>query len=243
MGDLAHDYYERFWADADYNLQYAWDSARRDRLPALKAAAGRFLPFGRALDFGCGNGVFTHWMFENGVANEIDGYDVSATGIGFAQENFARPGLAYRHFDPAQGLPETACGYNAIIASHVLEHVPDPVATLNDLKTRCEWLIIEVPLESVLVTNTIFRLTGRDRRANPVGHLHFWTRTRFEALLREAGLVVEARHHYASAPFSPYTAGWKTGIERVALAVLGLQTYGRLLATHYCVLVRANPAG
>ena len=35
MGDLAHDYYERFWADADYNLQYAWDSARRARQPAL----------------------------------------------------------------------------------------------------------------------------------------------------------------------------------------------------------------
>jgi SAM-dependent methyltransferase len=242
MGDLAADYYERFWADADYNFQYALDSARRDRLPALKAVAGEFLPFGRALDFGCGNGVFTHWMFENGVAEEIDGYDVSATGVGFAQEKFAQSGLSYHHFDPAQGLPETAHDYDVVVASHVLEHVPDPVATLNDLKTRGEWLVVEVPLESVLVANTYYRLTGRDRSANPVGHLHFWTREEFEAVLREAGLEVAARHHYASAPFSPYTAGWKTGIERAALTILGVQTYGRLLATHYCVLARAKPA-
>ena len=239
MADAPSDYYERFWADAEYTLEYAWDSARRDRLPAVQAVATSRLPFGRALDFGCGNGVFTHWMFENGVARDIVGYDVSATGTRFALEKFGRPGLAYRRFDPAEGLPDMARGFDAVIASHVLEHVPDPLATLIDLKSRGDWLIVEVPLESALAPNTYFRLTGRDRLANPVGHLHFWTRAQFDALLQAAGLTVEARHHYASAPFSPYTARWKTGIERAALAVLGLRTYGRLLATHYCVLARA----
>lgn len=239
MADAPSDYYERFWADAEYTLAYAEDSARRDRLPAVQAVADDLLPFGRALDFGCGNGVFTHWMFENGVARDIVGYDVSATGTRFAREKFARPGLTYCQFDPAAGLPDSARGFDAVIASHVLEHVPDPLATLIDLKSRGDRLIVEVPLESALVPNAYYRLTGRDRLANPVGHLHFWTRAQFEDLLAKAGLTVEARHHYASAPFSPYTARWKTGIERAALAALGVRTYGRLLATHYCVRARA----
>ena len=240
MAELPNDYYEAFWSDADYTLEYAWDSAKRDRLPAVQAVAGDLLPFNRVLDFGCGNGVFTFWMFENHVGREIVGYDVSATGTGFATANFARPGLSYHQFDPAAGLPAEARGFDAVVASHVLEHVPDPAATLDDLKTRGDWLVLEVPLESALVPNTYFRLTGRDRRSNPVGHLHFWSRDDFEALLRRAGLTVHARHHYASAPFSPYTAAWKTGIERSALSVLGLGLYGRLMATHYCVLVRAD---
>jgi SAM-dependent methyltransferase len=239
MAEMSPDYYERFWADADYTLAYALDSAQRDRLPAVQQVAGNRLPFRRVLDFGCGNGVFTHWMFENGVATEIAGYDVSETGTAFARERFGRPGLSFHRFDPARGLPDDARDFDAVIASHVLEHVPDPFATLNDLKSRAPWLIVEVPLESALVPNTYYRVTGRDRRANPVGHLHFWTRAEFETLLARAGLVVEARHHYASAPFSPYTASWKRSIERAALALLGLRTYGRLMATHYCVLARA----
>jgi len=240
MADLPSDYYENFWADADYTLAYARDSAERDRLPAVQAVCNGLLPFGRVLDFGCGNGVFTHWMFENGVGREITGYDVSATGTTFATEKLACPGLSFHRFDPAKGLPDDACGYDAVIASHVLEHVPDPAAILDDLKTRGEWLVIEVPLESALVPNSFYRLTRRDRRANPVGHLHFWTRDAFERLLQKAGLTVHVRHHYASAPFSPYTATWKAGIERAALALLGVRRYGRLMATHYCVLARAT---
>jgi len=240
MAELPNDYYEDFWADADYTLAYAWDSAKRDRLPALQAVAGDRLPFDRVLDFGCGNGVFTYWMSENGVGREIAGYDVSVTGTTFANEKFARSGLSYHAFDPDVGLPAKATGFDAVVASHVLEHVPDPAATVADLKTRGDWLIFEVPLESALVPNSYYRLSGRDRRANPVGHLHFWTRREFEALLAQAGLTVHARHHYASAPFSPYTAAWKTGIERTALSLLGLSMYGRLMATHYCVLARAE---
>jgi SAM-dependent methyltransferase len=240
MAELPNDYYEDFWADADYTLEYAWDSAKRDRLPAVQAVAGDLLPFDRVLDFGCGNGVFTFWMFENQVGREITGYDVSATGTAFATEEFARPGLSYHQFDPAAGLPDDAYGFDAVVASHVLEHVPDPLATLNDLKTRGTWLVLEVPLESAVVPNSYYRLTGRDRRANPVGHLHFWTKAQFDALLAAAGLTVHRQHHYASAPFSPYTADWKTGLERTALSLLGLNLYGRLMATHYCVLARAD---
>ncbi|MCC7426604.1 MAG: class I SAM-dependent methyltransferase [Alphaproteobacteria bacterium] len=240
-GQDAAAFYESFWADADYTLRYAWDAARRDRFPAIKAVTAGLAPFARVLDFGCGNGVLTAWMHENGLAPEIIGYDVSETGVAYAAKSFARPGLSFARFDPALGLPEGARGFDAIIASHVLEHVPDPAACVRDLATRAQWLVLEVPVESAAVPNAYYRLTGRDRLRNPVGHLHFWSRASFISMLEGAGLTVERVHHYASAPFSPFTARWKRAIEQVALRVLGLPLYARLMATHLCVLARAAP--
>lgn len=229
----APDFYERFWRDADYTLAYARDSAERDRGPAIRALWGDRPKPGRVLDFGCGNGVLTHWLREHGFGRDILGVDVSRTGVDFANRSFAGEGL---RFDTA--APEGR--FDLVVSSHVLEHLPDPLATLRQLHGLAPVFIFEVPVESALVPNLLTRLRGVPRTDNPVGHLHFWTRAGFHALLREAGFRILAEHHYASAPFSPYTAPAKRALERMALTLLGLPLYSRLMATHDAVL--AEPA-
>jgi SAM-dependent methyltransferase len=229
----APDFYEQFWRDADYTLAYARDSAERDRGPAIRALWGNRPKPGRVLDFGCGNGVLTHWMHANGFGRDILGVDVSRTGVDFANRSFGGDGLRFSTTPPDGG-------FDLVVSSHVLEHLPDPLASLRQLRSFAPVFIFEVPVENALVPNLLTRLRGRPRTDNPVGHLHFWTRNGFHDLLRQAGFCILAEHHYASAPFSPYTSPAKRRLERIALALLGLPLYSSLMATHDAVL--AEPA-
>ena len=125
-----------------------------------------------------------------------------------------------------------------MVCCHVLEHLAAPGETLAALSALAPWLVLEVPLERCLVQDLIASLRRRKGRPNPVGHLQFWDRAGFHRLLAEQRLEVVAEHHYAAAPFSPYTAPWKRPVERAALKLLGTRRYARLMATHTCVLAR-----
>jgi SAM-dependent methyltransferase len=231
----APDFYERFWRDADYTLAYARDSAERDRYPAIRAVWGdRPLP-ARVLDFGCGNGVLTHWMHRRGFGREILGVDVSRTGVEFATRSFAGDGL---RFEAITGTP--AGNFDLVVSSHVLEHLPDSLAALRALRSLAPLFIFEVPLEHAVVPNLLTALRGRPRTDNDVGHLHFWHERGFRRLLQDTGYTILDSHRYASAPFSPYTAPAKRALERIALSALGLGLYGWLMATHFAVLAEPS---
>lgn len=229
--------YEAMWRDEGYALAYAFDSAMRDRFPAIRAVWGDLPAPGRLLDYGSGNGALSFWMFANGFGRDILGVDISATGTAFAQRRLAREGLRFHTLEPGETLDPLG-RFDAVVCSHVLEHLPEPAAALGLLAPLAEWLVIEVPLERCLVQDAITRLGGRARTENPVGHLHFWDKAGFRALVEGSGLEIVREHHYASAPFSPYTRAPKRAFERAALALLGTRAYGRLMATHYAVLAR-----
>lgn len=229
-------FYERFWEDEQYSLDYAFDSAVRDRFPAIRRVWGHLEPPHRVLDFGCGNGVLTHWMFANGFGREVVGVDVSRTAIDFAQRTFQGPGLSFAVLDDLDRLDDLGT-FDVAVASHVLEHVPDPDRVLQRLRGVARWVLAEVPLEDCAAVNLRARLSGRPRSDNPVGHIRFWNRDSFSTFVRDQGFVVVRDHRYASAPSSPYTPRPKRLIERVALRLLGLETYGRLLSTHYATLL------
>jgi SAM-dependent methyltransferase len=232
-------FYEEFWRDAEYMLAYQRDSAERDRLPAIRAVWGDRPPPGRVLDFGCGNGALTHWMHQNAFGRSLLGVDVSRTGIDTARSRFVAEGLAFEVVDHPSALASRA-PFDVVVSSHVIEHLVDPFAALVALRPLAPLFVIEVPIEDAWVPNLAWALRRRPRTTNPVGHLHFWTRDAFHRLLHTAGYRILAEHHYASAPFSPYNAASKRAVERVALRLLGLKLYGRLMATHDAVL--AAPA-
>ncbi len=52
--------YERFWQDADYQLAYAFVSAKRDRYPAIRRVWDDLPLPSRMLDYGCGNGPWPY---------------------------------------------------------------------------------------------------------------------------------------------------------------------------------------
>jgi SAM-dependent methyltransferase len=235
--DEARAFYERFWQDADYQLAYALQAAVRERFPAIQKVWGAMLPPRRVLDFGCGNGVLTYWMHSHGFGAEIVGVDVSVTAVQFASRHFARPGLRFKALPPNEGCAGLG-SFDVVVASHVLEHLEKPERTLAELAPLAEWLLLEVPLEDCWVPRMISMLGGRERTENPVGHVTFWTPESFRAFVDSAGLIVVRDFRYAAAPFSPYQSRGKRLVERAALRVLGIEFYGRLLATHYAVLAR-----
>jgi SAM-dependent methyltransferase len=236
--DADRPFYDAFWHDSQYQLRYAFDAAVRDRFPALQSVWGSLATPRRVLDFGSGNGVLTYWLRQNGFGDEIIGVDVSATGTAYATQNFADERLSFRQIEPGASLEDLGT-FDALVSSHVLEHLEDPVGILRSLRPLAKWFVLEVPLESAIVPNATWALRGKDRKTNPVGHVQFWNAETFRRTVEDAGFMIVRDYRYASAPFSPFSGSGKKLVQRILLKGVGVAMYGRLFSTHYAVLARA----
>ena len=104
-----------------YNVGYMedWDPAKKKKVAEL--ILGLNLPsHGRALDFGCGNGVLTAVIKAALPGWEVYGCDVSEVAIDNAKER-----LRHLNFFVHQGLFEAGQKFDFIFSHHVLEHVYD----------------------------------------------------------------------------------------------------------------------
>ncbi|WP_301101367.1 class I SAM-dependent methyltransferase [Propionivibrio sp.] len=235
--NIPSGFYESFWEDTIYQQAYAFDSAVRDRFPAIKKVWGEMVLPNRVLDFGSGNGVLSYWMHCNGFGTSILGVDVSNSGVNNARKTFSGNGL---HFETIDYLSNTTDReqFDVVVSSHVLEHVPNPETTLSQLRKLSDWFVFEVPIEICLWQNISHALRRTHRQQNDLGHVNFWTTKSFRAFLEENGFLIVRDYHYASAPYSPYNTLLKRTAERLLLAGIGLTLYSRLMATHYIVLAR-----
>jgi len=234
--NLGDGFYEQFWADSLYQQAYAFDSAVRDRYPAIKKVWGEMRQAGKVLDYGCGNGVLTYWLWCNGFGVEIMGVDVSETGIKNAQKSFARNGLIFATIDALNGLAPHS--FDVVVSSHVLEHIDQPEVVLASIAEKAEWLVLEVPLEKCIWQDLVARFKGKSRKDNPLGHVNFWNKATFNQFLKESGLLVVRDYQYVSAPYSPFNHWLKRSLESIVLKLIGMRLYSKLMATHYIVLAR-----
>ncbi|MCB9506506.1 MAG: class I SAM-dependent methyltransferase [Myxococcales bacterium] len=127
----------------------------------------------RVLDFGGGTGSLMVRFVEAGLqCSVVDYAPETIAGVEKLATTIAEV-PAERRFD-------------LVIASHVLEHVTDPVAVVRELAGRLSrqgTLYVELPLE----------LAGRiPRRREPLTHINFFAEPSTRALLERAGLVVDA---------------------------------------------------
>jgi SAM-dependent methyltransferase len=231
-----NEFYEQFWADSLYQQGYAFDSAVRDRHPAIKTVWGDMRQADKVLDYGCGNGVLTYWLWSNGFGKEIMGVDVSQTGVNNAQKSFAREGLTFATIDAINSLAPNS--FDVVVSSHVLEHIDPPEVALASIAEKAEWLVLEVPLEKCIWPELVARLKGKSRKENPLGHVNFWNKATFNQFLKNSGLLVIRDYQYASAPYSPFNHWLKRGLELILLNLIGIRIYSKLMATHYIVLTR-----
>lgn len=238
---IGDGFYEQFWADSLYQQAYAFDSAVRDRYPAIKKVWAEMRQAGKVLDYGCGNGVLTYWLWSNGFGKEFMGVDVSQTGVNNAQKSFAREGLNFATIDALNGLAPHS--FDVVVSSHVLEHIDQPEIALASIAEKAEWLVLEVPLEKCVWPELIARLKGKSRKENPLGHVNFWDKATFNQFLKKSGLLVIRDYQYASAPYSPFNHWLKRGLELIALNLIGMRLYSKLMATHYIVLARKIEKG
>ena len=84
-----------------------------------------WVPAGRALDIGCGNGRFLDRIRRHGW--DVVGVDTSAAAAAAARESF---GITV-HVGPLEEAPIEERSLDFVHMSHVLEHLPQPVSTLR----------------------------------------------------------------------------------------------------------------
>ena len=98
---------------------------------------------GLVLEVGCGSGFFLRYLREAGYA--VEGVETSKADVRYARE---RTGLTV--FEGAlETLPLAPGHYDAVVMVNVLEHIPDPAATVARIHALLRpggWVVLVLPV-------------------------------------------------------------------------------------------------
>ncbi len=195
--NLARRLYSRIqmsYVRAKYNYRQA-DSNRWDQLFAVLAylhpirranfdISVFFLkakPNGRLLEMGCGGGAMLKLMKELGW--QVEGVDFDPAAVAHARESGIQVHLGTL---AEQKLPDEA--FDAITASHFIEHLPDPLRELQE----CRRLLKPGGMLVLLTPNAeswghgIYQTDWRG--LEPPRHLHIFTPASLAGMCRRTGL-------------------------------------------------------
>ena len=145
------------------------------------------------LDVGCGEGVLTHEWAQKLGDGRIVGIDLDDPQLHELWKTRTAPNLEYQVMK-AQDMPFADGEFDMATAIEVLEHVPDPAATLAEM-ARCaqRWILVSVPREPVWRMVNMARGAYWRDLGNTPGHLNHWSRRSFSKLLSQYGEVTEVR--------------------------------------------------
>lgn len=171
------DYYEELWQRLPEDLSPPDWELRREFL------RHEVRPGDRALDLGCGDGVFTIVLAE--AAAQVVGADVAQGALDRARARDPKLDLRLIPIDGA--LPFEDCRFDLVWASEVVEHVADTSRWLSEVRR------VLAPGGRLLLTTPSHgrvrvSLGGVERFSEPLGdHLHLYTRRSLRSLLGEFG--------------------------------------------------------
>lgn len=171
--------------ESDSRAAAQWAFLRRAAVTRVSGSARWNSPHARILDVGCAAGSF---LFARAEARARDSPRLTGFEPDRAMWEAAgrRLGVQAQLFNSIFDAEEIGGRrFDLIAASHVLEHVPEPVAFLRRLVDSLEddgWLFLEVPNEDA---GTIAAITGTP----PLGrmHLYFFDPPRLTATVEAAG--------------------------------------------------------
>jgi SAM-dependent methyltransferase len=145
------------------------------------------------LDVGCGEGVLTHeWAGRLGDAR-IVGIDLDDPKLAAEWETRRRQNLEYR-VEEATRLSFADDEFDVATAIEVLEHVPDPEATVAEMARVAErWLLVSVPREPLWRGLNMARGAYWGSLGNTPGHVNHWSKRSFTKMLEQHGTVEETR--------------------------------------------------
>ena len=140
------------------------------------------------LELGCGTGAVIGELQRRSLAQEYFGLDFSADAIKLMSETYPR--VKGRVTDiTVNPNPFERDAFDLVVLSHTIEHLEEPVPFLRSVSSiPFQGMIAEVPLEDLLFGRLKSRVN--DRAKNSAGHVQFFTRESFKALLAEAGFKV-----------------------------------------------------
>lgn len=193
-------------------------------------------------DIGCGNGAMLAELARRGFGRRHVGFELSSTAVAIARE---QPGIDDVHVYDGARLPAADGAFDLGVLSHVIEHVPDPAATLREAARACRAVVVEVPLEA----NWSAGRPAKRAHAQEIGHLHRFDRRAVDRFVAGAGLRVAARlsdplprevHTFFATTPRARAAGTAKWLLRAALAAVP-PVGERLITVHHAVL--CVPAG
>jgi SAM-dependent methyltransferase len=145
------------------------------------------------LDVGCGEGVLTEEWSERLGHGRIVGIDLDDPKLRAEWEGRKRPNLEFR-VEEATSLSFADNEFDMASAIEVLEHVPEPEATLAEMaRVAARRLLVSVPREPLWRGLNMARGAYWDSLGNTPGHVNHWSKRSFVSLLSRYGKVEEAR--------------------------------------------------
>jgi 2-polyprenyl-3-methyl-5-hydroxy-6-metoxy-1,4-benzoquinol methylase len=145
------------------------------------------------LDVGCGEGVLTHEWAESLGNGPIVGIDLDDPKLRSEWEGRQRPNLSYQVAD-ATALSFADGEFDLAAAIEVLEHVPDPEATVAEMaRVARRHLLVSVPREPLWRALNVARGAYVRELGNTPGHVNHWSKRAFVSLLSRHGRVEQAR--------------------------------------------------
>jgi SAM-dependent methyltransferase len=174
------DIYEGVWAGMPQDPDpWAW---RRRRALLLREV----IPGERVLDLGCGAGRFVAALRDAGA--DPVGVELAEAALARARRNV--PGADLRLVAPGGSLPLGHGEVDFVWCSEVLEHVPDTIAFLTEVRRVLRprgRLLLTVP-DHGRVKRTLLALTNYDAHYDPLGeHVRFYTRRSLTRALQATG--------------------------------------------------------
>jgi SAM-dependent methyltransferase len=139
---------------------------------------------GHLLDVGCGDGTFLNLMRQRGWT--VAGIDFDPKAIASARHKY---GLELKQGD-LRSAAFPANQFDAVTMSHVVEHLPDPVSVLQEIRR-----ILKPGGQLVMTTPNTAGIGHQKFGANWFGidaprHLHLFNRSALSQVVARAGLKV-----------------------------------------------------
>jgi len=176
------DFYEAVWADLPADPQ-PWAWARRRELLLQEIGPGD-----RVLDLGCGAGRFVAAAREAGA--DVVGVDIAEAALERARQ--VAPGADLRLLGADGSVPLGHGEVDLVWCSEVLEHVPDTVGLLTEIRRVLRSggrLLLTVPDHGRL-RRTLIALARYESHYDPLGqHLRFYSRRSLTVALDATGFT------------------------------------------------------
>jgi len=145
------------------------------------------------LDVGCGEGVLTIEWAERLGDRRIVGIDLEDPKLRAEWAKRERPNLEFR-VEEATSLSFADDEFDLACAIEVLEHVPEPEATVAEMaRVASRHLLVSVPREPLWRGLNMARGAYWRSLGNTPGHVNHWSKRGFVSLLSRYGTVEEAR--------------------------------------------------
>jgi SAM-dependent methyltransferase len=145
------------------------------------------------LDVGCGEGVLTSEWAERLGDGCVVGIDLDDPKLRAEWAERARANLEFR-VEEATSLSFGDDEFDMAAATEVLEHVPEPEATVAEMaRVARRWLLVSVPREPLWRGLNMARGAYLRDFGNTPGHVNHWSKRAFVSLLSRYGTVEEAR--------------------------------------------------